>query len=170
MPYDEVEAMEKRNARRDMQNLINAVLDSPLETGPVKKVDGEASLKSFKGANTDVKTRIILQFALDASKGDDKKANFLFKYGGLEPKLEQDVTLDMPVFVDTITERVSKGEKVDVVQPTAKKPVEEPSDDVPIVDTCDDGERSWRSRFWTWPRSSAPAMTTSGCPGTSIAW
>ena len=95
-------AVGKKNGRRDVQNIIGAVLCTPLRKGPVESVDGIRPLKDYKDANVDIKTRIILQFAADALAGDQRKAEFLFKYGGLEPVKEQLMQVEAPMFVNDL--------------------------------------------------------------------
>ena len=96
----ELDKIIARRSRRDLQNLINAVLESPLKRGEVEEVDGARSLKSYETCNTTVMTRIVIQMALDAMKGDDKKAKLLFDYAGLMPVKEQSMSLELPQFVN----------------------------------------------------------------------
>lgn len=96
-------AVEKKRNRRDMQNMINAILNSPIKEGMTEEIDGIRSLESMKKVNTDVLTRIIIQMALDAMKGDEKKAKLLFDYAGFAPVKEQAVSVELPQFIDDMS-------------------------------------------------------------------
>lgn len=99
----------KKRNRRDVQNMITAILDSPIKEGCVQELDGIRSLDSMKKVNTDVLTRIIIQMAVDAMKGDEKKAKLLFDYAGFAPVKEQAVSVDLPQFIDDMSIRVDTG-------------------------------------------------------------
>ena len=100
----DVAKVKKANDRRDMQRLIRMVLASPVNSDEeMQVVDGKKSIESFKKKNTDMQTRIIINTAVDAAKGDAKAREFIFKYGGLEPVKEQQITVDIPTFVDDIS-------------------------------------------------------------------
>lgn len=101
----ELESVRKRRETLDMKRLIRLALDSPLTDGKIFEIDGEKPIEFFKKRNTDVKTRMVLQVAVDAAKGDLKSAEFLMKYGGFEPPKEQNVTVELPTIVDDITAR-----------------------------------------------------------------
>lgn len=99
----DVARIKRANEKRDMQRLIQLVLASPMKDGEMKKVDGEASIESFKKANTDMQSRIIINTAIDAATGDAKAREFLFKYGGFEPIKEQSISVDRPIIIDDMT-------------------------------------------------------------------
>lgn len=100
----DVAKVKKANDRRDMQRLIRMVLASPVNSDEeMQVVDGKRSIESFKKKNTDMQTRIIINTAVDAAKGDAKAREFIFKYGGLEPVKEQQITVDIPTFIDDIS-------------------------------------------------------------------
>lgn len=92
-----------KRGRRDLQNIISAVLESPLKEGNFEEIDGDRSLESMRKKNTTVLTRIIIQMAVDAMKGDEKKAKILFDYAGMAPVKEQQVAVDLPQFVDDMS-------------------------------------------------------------------
>ena len=94
--------VEKRRGRRDLQNIICATLESPIRLGEVEEVDGVRPLASMKKTNTTVLTRIVIQMAVDAMKGDEKKAKLLFDYAGFAPVKESQIAVDLPQFVDDI--------------------------------------------------------------------
>lgn len=120
--------LKRRNSRRDMQQLITMVLDSPLGPGNVDVVDGTKPISAYEKANTDVKTRIILQYALDAMHGNIKAADFLFKYGGYEPVHEANVSLDTPTFIEDIP-LVSVGSGTTVLNIKEQKKLNEGEDE-----------------------------------------
>ena len=100
----DVAKVKKTNDRRDLQRLIRMVLSSPLnDDDEILEVDGKRSIEAFKKKNTDMQTRIIINTAVDAAKGDAKAREFIFKYGGLEPVREQQITVDIPSFIDDIS-------------------------------------------------------------------
>lgn len=108
---EKIEEIARRTADErsstDVQRLIRMVLSSPMYSdSDVFSVDGVTGLKDYKGKNTDVQTRIILQMALDAIKGDDKKAKLLFDYGGFAPVKEQAISVETPSFYDDISAKV----------------------------------------------------------------
>lgn len=94
--------LQKRTDRAEVKELIQMILDSPIRRAPITDVDGVRDIASFKGMNTDVKTRILLQIATDAMKGDRQAAEFIFKFGGLEPVKESKVTVETPTFIDDL--------------------------------------------------------------------
>ncbi len=97
---DKLRAKEKA----DMQKLIRLVLDTPLSNKePLVEVDGERSLEEYKKAPVDIKTRIVLQMAADAMKGDCKARQDIFKYGGFEPVKEQHLMVDTPTIIDDMS-------------------------------------------------------------------
>lgn len=91
-----------KKERADMQKLINLVLNTPIskKDGPIVEVDGERSFEEFKKAPVDIKTRIVLQMAADAMKGDARARGDILKYGGFEPIKEQAISLELPTIVD----------------------------------------------------------------------
>lgn len=95
------EKLHKERYKQDLKQIIELVLQSPLmDKGEVVQVDGELSLTALSKMNTDVQTRIIMQIAKDAATGDTKSAEFLMKYGGMEPPKQQHITMDVPIIVD----------------------------------------------------------------------
>jgi hypothetical protein len=91
--------------RQDMQRLIRLIFDTPIDDPHkkgLKELGDVSSLEGLKKQNTDVKTRILVAQALQACNGDIKSADFLMKYGGLEPVKESQVSLETPVFIDDL--------------------------------------------------------------------
>lgn len=114
--------------RQDMQRLIRMVLDTPINNTKKKalvELAENMSLEDLKGKNTDVKTRIISVQALQACNGERGAAEFLMKYGGLEPIKESQVSLETPVFVDDLGDD-ELGEPLDV-QHESKEDLEDES-------------------------------------------
>lgn len=108
----DVARVKRANEKRDMQKLIQLVLASPMYSGDVRVVDGEAPIDSFKKANTDMQSRIIINAAIDAATGDAKARDFLFKYGGFEPVREQSISMDRPIIIDDMTVQPDTVEEV----------------------------------------------------------
>lgn len=101
-----IEAVKKRRANRDMKLLIRSIMDSPLKKGDIIDVDGDTPIEQIARQNTDVQTRMLLQIAAQATRGDIKAADFLMKYGGYTPPAEQNVTVNVPRIVDDIKDDV----------------------------------------------------------------
>lgn len=97
-----VNKVRKKRARRDTKILIRAIMETPLRKGEVAEVDGSVPIEVLSKQNTDVQTRMLLKIAGQAANGDIKAADFLMKYGGYTPPVEQNVTLNLPKIVDDI--------------------------------------------------------------------
>lgn len=95
----------------DMKRLIRLALSSPLADGNIFELDGITPLAAYKKRNTDVQTRIIIQQAAEAMKGDRQSAEFLMKYGGFEPPKEQNISVEVPTFLDDISFKVKKEDE-----------------------------------------------------------
>lgn len=93
--------IEKRQ-KRDAKMIIRMIMESPLKEGEVVMPDGQMSIAELSQKNLDVQTRIILTMAGQAASGDSKSAEFLFKYGGYTPPVEQNVTVNLPRIVNDI--------------------------------------------------------------------
>lgn len=91
-----------KRQRRDAKMLIRMVMQTPLKDGPVAEVDGKMSIAALSKENLDVQTRIMLTMAGQASSGDVKAAEFLMKYGGYTPPVEQNVTVNLPRIINDI--------------------------------------------------------------------
>ena len=102
----EVEAVKSERKNQDLKDLIALVLESPVnsEDANLALVNGNYSIQSFKGKNTDVRTRILLAMSMKAMAGDIKAAEFMMKYGGFEPPKEHNVEVKTPVFINDFTE------------------------------------------------------------------
>lgn len=97
-----VDKVRKKRARRDTKILIQAIMESPLKKGETVEVDGNTPIEQIAKQNTDVQTRMFLKIAGQAAQGDIKAADFLMKYGGYTPPVEQNITMRVPVIVDDI--------------------------------------------------------------------
>ena len=129
----------RKSDKTEIRELIQEILDSPIKKSPVVEVDGLRDISSFKNANTDVKTRILLQIAMSAMKGDKASAEFLMKYGGFEPAKEAKVTIDTPTFIDDIAMGDESSEQIENGE-TPKIESADMVDDLPIyVDISEAG-------------------------------
>lgn len=106
---------------KDAQRIIRAVMSMPLSDAPITTVDDVSSIKGLADKNTDVMTRIVLQKSRDAMAGDQKAAEFLFKYGGFEPEKAPEVAYVMPTFIMDIPNTLPPEE--DPVQIQSAPPV-----------------------------------------------
>ena len=128
----------RKSDKSEIKDLIQEILDSPIKKSPIVEVDGLRDISSFKNANTDVKTRILLQIAMSAMKGDKASAEFLMKYGGFEPIKESKVTIDTPTFIDDIS--AASGEVQEMTEEDEPKSLEAPEEDLPVyVDITEAG-------------------------------
>ena len=102
----QVESVKAERKNQDMKDLIALVLESPVnsEDANLAMVNGNYSIQSFKGKNTDVRTRILLAMSMKAMAGDIKAAEFMMKYGGFEPPKEHNVEVKTPVFINDFTD------------------------------------------------------------------
>lgn len=104
----EVQKVAEARRKQDLKDIIHMVLSSPLkDKGEVIQADGKMSLESLSKCNTDVATRIVMQIAKDAATGDTKSADFLAKYGGMEPPKQQQITMELPTIIDDMTNRTT---------------------------------------------------------------
>ena len=102
----EVEKVKSARKETDLKELIALTLESPVnsEDANLAMVNGNYSIQSFKGKNTDVRTRILIAMSMKAMSGDIKAAEFLMKYGGFEPPKEHNVEVKTPVFINDFTD------------------------------------------------------------------
>ena len=77
-----------------------------MKEGPKYEVDGDTPMSAIAKKNTDVQTRMFMQIAGQALTGDIKSAQFLMKYGGLEPEEKRSITVELPQFIDDISPRI----------------------------------------------------------------
>lgn len=96
-----VAKVKESRKNQDLKELIALTLESPVnsEDANLAMVNGNYSIQSFKGKNTDVQTRILIAMSMKAMSGDIKAAEFLMKYGGFEPPKEHKVDVKTPVFI-----------------------------------------------------------------------
>ena len=95
------------HARSDVSDIIKQVLASPIKKeGAVREADGRISMEELSHSNTTVQTRIITQMAFNAIQGDVKSAEFLMKYGGYVLPEVREQTIDMPVIIDDVSNRL----------------------------------------------------------------
>ena len=99
-----VSKIARRREKADMKMLIRAVLETPLSTGKAYTLDDVSSIAELSNLNTDLRTRIILAISREAANGDIKSAEFLFKYGGFTPAIEQNITVQVPNIINDIAE------------------------------------------------------------------
>lgn len=105
-----VDRVRKKRAKRDTKILIRAIMETPLRKGETVEVDGSIPIETLAKQNTDVQTRMLLKIAGQAANGDIKAADFLMKYGGYTPPVEQNITLNVPRIVDDIKELEEEDE------------------------------------------------------------
>lgn len=84
--------------RKDLKTIIDIVMHTPVSEGTMLDLDGTVPMSQMKGKTIDVQSAIVLRIANQAVKGDIKSADWLGKYGGLEPPKEQKVTMQLPTF------------------------------------------------------------------------
>lgn len=125
-----VKALERKNAKRDMKMLIREILETPISEGRTYSIDDVHSVSELAKLNTDVRTRIILSVANDATRGDIKAAELLFKYGGYTPAVEANVSVRLPQIINDL----KPPEEDDLIDVTPPKPVlEQPKEPSEIM-------------------------------------
>lgn len=99
-----VDTLRKRK-KEDIKEIIDCVMATPLKKGEMLKADGVTSFSQLMraDANMDTATRIILAQTARAMNGDVKSAEFLFKYGGYTPTIDQRITLELPQIIDDVS-------------------------------------------------------------------
>lgn len=102
----EVEEVKASRKYKDMKDLIGMVMETPVNSSDARyaEINGRYSIESFKGKNTDVRTRILIAMSMKAMSGDIKAAEFLMKYGGFEPPKEHNVEVKTPIFVNDLVD------------------------------------------------------------------
>ena len=85
--------------------------------------DKPISIRQLKDANVDVQTAMSLTMMSRAVGGDVKCAEWVCKYGGLEPVKEIKATVEMPTFIDDIpnvepeeTDLIVEGEITEMLE------------------------------------------------------
>ncbi len=103
---EDVERILDKRRRKDMKDMIQIIMNSPIKNDGSEIVtpDGSLSLSDLKGKNITVMTGIIVAHAVQAAQGDTKSFDLLGKYGGYTPVVEQHVTMDVPKIIDDVTE------------------------------------------------------------------
>lgn len=135
-----VDTLRKRK-KDDIRDIIEYVMATPLKTGGnMMQANGTTSFSQLmsEGANMDTATRIILAQTARAMNGDVKSAEFLFKYGGYTPVVDQRITLELPQIIDDVsvdrtrdilTSSVSKD--TILIPPASEPALEPPKEDAP---------------------------------------
>lgn len=97
--------------RKDVCDIIRCIMASPVSSkyeGECVEVDGVRPLDKFKNKPLDVQTMMLLGVTSKALKETDLKCvELLLKYGGYEPPKQQQVSIDLPEFIDGIELRAS---------------------------------------------------------------
>ena len=122
-PEDRDKRLKKLNEKtraRDAKAHIRAILEMPVNDGEVYSVDDVKSASELSKLNTDIRTRILLAVANDASRGDIKAAEFLFKYAGYTPVAEAHVTMELPQIIDDLA--LPPGEQEQIVEIDPERP------------------------------------------------
>lgn len=91
---------------KDAQRIARAILFMPLHDAPTMESES-CSFDEISTKNVNVYTRIMLQMAHDAMKGDVKKAQFLVRQAGMEAAPETVVSVMMPTFLDDMTVNIT---------------------------------------------------------------
>ena len=105
---EELKATMERNINRrrrtDFAEAVKTVLNSPIHPGEVTDPDENIPLEELVQKNVTVMTRVIAKHAMLAADGDPKSTDLLLKYGGYTPPVEHHVSMELPTFIDDITE------------------------------------------------------------------
>ena len=134
IPEEGMAEVSPTRRRKDLKTIIDIVMHTPLNEQEVVELDESLPVSALKGKNVDVQSAIVLRIASQAVGGDIKSADWLGKYGGLEPPKEQKVSLDMPQFymgTDMLPEDIRQAlaaETATVIAPAEQ--VEEGEEDI----------------------------------------
>ena len=91
--------------KQDLKEVIDIVMHSPLsDKQALTLLDGTLPMNKVSKLNLDVQTGITICMVKQALEGDIKSADWLGKYGGLEPVREQKITMDLPSFYSNMDE------------------------------------------------------------------
>lgn len=102
-----ISEMSRKNRRnRDLQEVIRAFMNKPLQPGDVVEADDDLAMSEYNGKNVTVQSAITIEQVKKALAGQKDSAEFCFKYGGYEPVKKQDVTLTMPTFVNDVPDEI----------------------------------------------------------------
>ena len=115
-----LKALNEKTRSRDAKAHVRAILELPVNDGRTFSVDDVKSASELSKLNTDIRTRILLAVANDASRGDIKAAEFLFKYAGYTPVAEAHVTMDLPQIIDDLA--LPPGEEEQIVERDPDRP------------------------------------------------
>lgn len=100
-----VQRMATRQKKKDLQFIINTILDLPMSEGDdFVSPEDAPSFRSLAKANTTVMTRIVLNTAHAAVQGDLHATKLLWEYGGMKPVEEKRIEMALPTFIDDMSE------------------------------------------------------------------
>ena len=103
--------MAEKQKRKDLQFVISTILDLPMtDKGEFVSVDEAASFSSLAKANTTVMARIVLNTAHAAVQGDLQATKLLWEYGGMKPVEEKRIEMNLPTFIDDMSDTTDPAE------------------------------------------------------------
>ena len=106
-----VRRMSEKQRKKDLQFVIGAVLDLPVsDKGEFVRIDEATSFAGLAKANTTVMARIVLNTAHAAIQGDLQATKLLWEYGGMKPVEEKRIEMNLPTFIDDMSDTTDPAE------------------------------------------------------------
>ena len=106
-----VRRMSEKQRKKDLQFVIGAVLDLPVsDKGEFVSIDEATSFAGLAKANTTVMARIVLNTAHAAIQGDLQATKLLWEYGGMKPVEEKRIEMNLPTFIDDMSDTTDPAE------------------------------------------------------------
>lgn len=101
----EVREVKKSRQKQDLKDLIQLVMESPVNSSDPNFVqaDGNLSIEALASMNKDGQTAVIVNLIQLAARGNVKAAELLFKYGGYTPPKEVEMKV-VPTFINNLEE------------------------------------------------------------------
>lgn len=109
-------ARKKNSRKQDLQEVIRAFMDKPLQPGEVVDAGENKALSEYNGKNVTVMSAMVIEQVKKGLVGQKDSAEFCFKYGGYEPVKKQDISISMPTFVNDVPEEIKAQLEEEAIQ------------------------------------------------------
>lgn len=109
-------ARKKGSRKQDLQEVIRAFMDKPLQPGDVVSAEDDKALSEYNGKNVTVMSAMVIEQIKKGLVGQKDSAEFCFKYGGYEPVKKQDISISMPTFVNDVPDEIKAQLEEEAIQ------------------------------------------------------
>lgn len=92
-------SVEVRRRKKEMKEVLNVLLEMPLNGGKLSMVENIKAFKDLKGKNIDVNTAIMVAQVQKALKGDIQAATFIRDTSGQKPQDDVNISGSIPVVI-----------------------------------------------------------------------